>query len=199
MRGRALASEWDKRGGGRGIARDDRRYRGPGKTAGGGVPPEPAFVARAVRGGALVEHDRIVPEGKRAVGKAGWNPDNSVIAAGQLDGGVIAQRRRAVPHIHHHINHGTVDAPHQLSHRRVPLKMQAAHRANRGRQGMVVLHEFHGDACLGQHAAAVGFGKKPAVVAKAARGDQLDARQRGVVDLQGTPRKNRHIQPVDRI
>ncbi len=65
------------------------------------------------------------------------------------------------------------------------LEVQPADRADLGRERMVVLAELDIDPLFGQCLAAVAFGEKPTVIAEPARGDQPDARQRGIFNLQG--------------
>jgi hypothetical protein len=99
-----------------------------------------------------------------------------VVAVGEFDGGVVAERRRAVAHVDHHVDDGAVQAAHELAHRRVPLEVQAAHDALL-RPGLDRLAEVGGDAVRVEIRLDPRLQQESPLVDEVLGGDHLQSRQ----------------------
>ena len=90
----------------------------------------------------VLEHRRLAQHGE-TVGEALRDEELPVVVLRQLHGHVPAVSRAALADVHRHVEHGTLDASHQLGLReRRTLEVQAAHHAVGG-HALVVLHELH--------------------------------------------------------
>ena len=73
---------------------------------------EETLYAERVLRAALVEDDRVVGQREGGVREAGRHPDDAMIRARELDRRVVPERGRAVPHVHHDVEHRAVHAAH---------------------------------------------------------------------------------------
>ena len=115
------------------------------------------------------------------MGKAGRHQQLAPILGAQLIAHPTPEGWATATNINSDIKDRPPTAAHQLGLRiRWALKMQAAHRAHLCRKRMVVLHKLKVDPVFCKRRPAVGFGEKSAMVAKAARGQKENAREKCV-------------------
>ena len=124
--------------------------------------------------GTLIDDLGIGGAGDETMRKARGDHQLAPILKTQLDPEPAPIGRRAAPDIDRHVEQNPSPTAHQLGLRMGwCLKMQPPHRADLGRQGVIILNEIKRDPLRRQLVAAIGLGKKAPRITKTRRRDDF--------------------------
>jgi hypothetical protein len=102
--------------------------------------------------------------------------------------------RAAFADVDHHIKQRPPAAPDQLVlGMGRGLKVQSTNGVDLTRKRMVILHKLNIYPMFLKGAVAIAFGKKAAVIPKAAWGDQFDRSNQSILDVQSSPQNTERI------
>ena len=158
--------------------------RRPGNADRRIVPGDSPVAGGGIGRGCLVKNLAVGLQSDEGVGESDRDQELAPVLGREFDRDMAAEGRRRAADVDRDVENAAARAAHELvlgEWRR--LEVQSAQGADRGRKGMVVLHEGEIKTRLVPVGAVVNLGEKPSGVAVLLRRHDLDRRNCGLFHL----------------